>query len=329
MLISWRLKDRNVLIVGGGEVASLRIANSLHAGARITVVCPSSGLNEQVRAYITSQQVTYRDRPFQDSDLDGMDMCLTAIDDHVESQRICDLCREKKIPVNVADIPPMCDFYFASIHRDGPLQIAVSTDGQGPKLASLIRRRIASSLPLGLGDAITKVGQLRARVRETDGSHESVSKRMGWMSKFCESWTLEELRELNEETIEQLMEYFQRDEIPSASSILNKRVTGEKVLGKIILVNTASNEVSSKAKKHIEEADLVVADRSTNPILFPIATGELRIAPAKGEILSSNVRWVLEAIALGKQVVRMINGNHEEELAEYTKQGLEPLLVDF
>lgn len=93
-------------------------------------------------------------------------MVLTAVDDVEKSREICALCRKRKIPVNVADIPPSCDFYFGSQIRSGPLQIMISTNGQSPKLANLIRRRIENSLPEGVGEAIEKVGTLRCKLRE-------------------------------------------------------------------------------------------------------------------------------------------------------------------
>ena len=69
------------------------------------------------------------------------------MDDAEASTQIYKLCQEKRIPANIADVPPECDFYFGSVHRDGPLQIMVSTNGKGPRLASTIRKLIAKQLP--------------------------------------------------------------------------------------------------------------------------------------------------------------------------------------
>ena len=88
-------------------------------------------------------------------------MVLVAIDDPVASKQIYYYCKEQRISANISDVPPLCDFYFGSVHRDGPLQIMVSTNGKGPRLAALIRQRIAAGLPTNAGDAILKVGELR------------------------------------------------------------------------------------------------------------------------------------------------------------------------
>jgi len=107
-------------------------------------------------------------------------MVLTAVDDPEASTRIWKLCKEKKIAANIADVPPECDFYFGSVHRDGPLQIMVSTNGNGPKMASIVRKRIAATLPPNIGAAIQKVGSLRKMLRGVAPGTEEGPKRMQW-----------------------------------------------------------------------------------------------------------------------------------------------------
>jgi precorrin-2 dehydrogenase / sirohydrochlorin ferrochelatase len=126
--------------------------------------------------------VEHLDKKFEPSDLDDgkITMVLVAIDDPEASTSIWKLCKERKIPANIADVPPECDFYFGSVHRDGPLQIMVSTNGNGPKMASIVRKRIASSLPPNMGNAIAKVGELRKKLRVAVPSNDEGPKRMRW-----------------------------------------------------------------------------------------------------------------------------------------------------
>jgi precorrin-2 dehydrogenase / sirohydrochlorin ferrochelatase len=161
-------------------VAAGRILNVLNADAKVTVVSPRDGLNHEVAYRIEKQQVAHIDRKFEPHDLDGADMVLTAVDDPEASTQIWKLCKERKIPANIADVPPECDFYFGSVHRDGPLQIMVSTNGNGPKLASIVRKQIATSLPSNTGAAIQKVGSLRKKLRRVAPGNEEGPKRMRW-----------------------------------------------------------------------------------------------------------------------------------------------------
>lgn len=141
---------------------------------------PRAGLNDEVAYRVEQKQVDYIDRKFEPADLDGVDMVLTAVDDIEASTQIYKLCQEKRIPANIADVPPECDFYFGSVHRDGPLQIMVSTNGNGPKLANIVRRQIATSLPYNIGAAVQRVGMLRRKLRKVAPLPEEGPKRMQW-----------------------------------------------------------------------------------------------------------------------------------------------------
>ena len=209
LLLAWQLSGKRVLIIGGGDVSSGRIKSVLAADAYITLIAPRDGLHPLTSYFVAnSKRVTYYDRTFADErDLEGADMVLTAIDDVECSKRICLMCRERKIPVNVADIPPMCDFYFGSQIRRGPLQILISTNGNGPKLASLIKTSIEETIPLNIGQAIENVGVLRGKLKErAPGVGGDVSKkRMKWMSDICTTWSFDDLAKLDVELMENIL----------------------------------------------------------------------------------------------------------------------------
>ena len=237
LLVAWQLKNKRVLIVGGGEVASGRLESILGTDvAAVIVVSPAVGLHPTTQWLIdNSDRIIYHDRPFQGpEDLENIDMVLTAIDDVEESRRICQMCRSARIPVNVADIPPSCDFYFGSQIRRGPLQIMISTNGQGPKLANRIKQHIEGGLPPGVENAINKVGVLRAKLREiAPGVGGDVSKkRMKWMSEICATWDLNSLGALNETDIDKLIsEGWLKEKIPLQDDYLSQEKNDSSVWG--------------------------------------------------------------------------------------------------
>ncbi|KAK2802040.1 Bifunctional dehydrogenase and ferrochelatase [Onygenales sp. PD_10] len=219
LIVAWQAKNRHILVVGGGEVAAGRIVHALNADAKVTVVCPAAGLNDEVSFRIAQKQITHIDRKFTPSDLDDADMVLVAVDDPEASTQIWKLCKERKIPANIADVPSECDFYFGSVHRDGPLQIMVSTNGNGPKLASMVRKEIAASLPVNTGAAIQNVGVLRRRLRELAASPKDGPKRMKWISRICEAWSLEQLVEMDEDDMATLLGYYASDKVPTFQQV--------------------------------------------------------------------------------------------------------------
>merc|ERR1712000_786889 len=137
------------------------------------------------------------------------------------STRIWKYCKQLKVPANIADVPSECDFYFGSVHRDGPLQIMVSTNGNGPRMAAAIRRQTGQMLPKGTGDSIKRVGQLRRKLRMVapgKGTRD-ISKRMGWMSEVCDKWSTDDFNDMNDDDMERLVQYYESGIVPSFEEI--------------------------------------------------------------------------------------------------------------
>ncbi|KAH6857167.1 putative NAD(P)-binding-domain-containing protein [Chaetomium sp. MPI-CAGE-AT-0009] len=219
LIVAWQVKGKHVLVVGGGEVAAGRILHCLNADANVTVVSPAAGLNPEVAYRVAQKQVSHVDRNFEPSDLDGADMVLVAVDDPAASTVIWKLCKERRIPANIADVPPECDFYFGSVHRDGPLQIMVSTNGKGPRLASIIRKFIAKHLPSNAGRAIDTVGQLRVKLREIAPRPEEGPKRMAWMTKVSDAYPWDEMCDLTEKDMDNLLRFYPAGTVPPLDAL--------------------------------------------------------------------------------------------------------------
>ncbi|KAJ3505361.1 hypothetical protein NLJ89_g7463 [Agrocybe chaxingu] len=230
LLIAWQLKDKRALVIGGGEVASQRVESILTADAFITVLSPENGLHPRTKRFIDlrSDRITYHARPFSGpEELDGADIVLTALDDNDLSRSIVEMCRARRIPVNAADIPDLCDFYFGAQIRDGPLQIMISTNGNGPRMASLIRTKLQKGLSGREGAAITKIGRLRNKLKErAPGVGGQVGKeRMEWMTAMCNEWAMEDFTLLDEELMDRVLDegWEKNKRVPSLNDIEVRR----------------------------------------------------------------------------------------------------------
>ncbi|KAF9265456.1 siroheme synthase [Marasmius fiardii PR-910] len=231
LMIAWQLKDQTVLIVGGGEVASQRIESVLGTDARMIVLCPQKGLHHRTKDLIQhySQRITYYDRRFSGpAELHKVDLVLTAVDDPQRSRDIVDLCRQAKIPVNAADIPDLCDFFFGAQIRDGPLQVMISTNGNGPRLSGLIKKKLEAGLSGYEGKAIEKIGELRVQLKERAPGVGGVigRKRMRWMTQLCNSWEMVDFTQLDDSMIQKLLdEGWDKDRIPTVEALGGRRMT--------------------------------------------------------------------------------------------------------
>ena len=86
-------------------------------------------------------------RSFEINDLDNKDIVVCATDNKELHKRIKQLANERKLLVNVADTPELCDFYLGSIVQKGNLKIAISTNGKSPTIAKRVKEVLQESIP--------------------------------------------------------------------------------------------------------------------------------------------------------------------------------------
>ncbi|OCF35654.1 precorrin-2 dehydrogenase/sirohydrochlorin ferrochelatase [Kwoniella heveanensis BCC8398] len=210
LLLALRLANRPILLIGGGLVASQRLYFLLESSAHITLISPAPlhpSIQHRIDDPSTSSQITWLNRPYKGREdevkVKGFDLVMTAIDDNDLSKEVCDLCREEKVMVNVADIPPQCDFYFGAQLRKGPLQILISTGGMGPRAGAMIRDIVLEALPDNIEEAVEGVGLLRSdlRKRAPGVGGQLGQERMDWMKGVCDKWGLAKMERFRDESV--------------------------------------------------------------------------------------------------------------------------------
>ena len=136
------------------------------------------------------------------------------IDDYQLSTHIYYQCKFLRIPVNIADKPPMCDFYFGSMYNRVKLQIMMSTNGMSPRLLKKIKDTVAQQFDkIDLNKAVENLGVVRARLREklvTKDDLQSIDVRMDWIKKVTDFFTVEQwsLLEVNDALADKFLLYF-------------------------------------------------------------------------------------------------------------------------
>ena len=159
-----QLRDRDCLIVGGGDVAERKARLLLDAGARLTV--NALAFIPQFTAWADAGMLTLVEGPFDESLLDTCWLAIAATDDDALNQRVSEAAEARRIFCNVVDAPKAASFIMPSIIDRSPLMVAVSSGGTSPVLARLLREKLESLLPLHLGQVAKYAGQLRGRVKQ-------------------------------------------------------------------------------------------------------------------------------------------------------------------
>jgi precorrin-2 dehydrogenase len=157
------LAGKRCLVVGGGAIATDKVAGLLRARADVTVVATRATIWLEERA--ADGAITLHQRPYRPDDLDGVYLAYGATDDPAVNEEVTERARSAGILVNAVDDIPNCDFFAMAIARRGDLQIAISTDGQSPAFARWVREYLESWLPTEFGDLLGILGDVRAQLK--------------------------------------------------------------------------------------------------------------------------------------------------------------------
>jgi siroheme synthase-like protein len=157
------LKDRPVLVVGGGNVAEGKVQGLLAAHADVTVVAPQ--ISPTLAALESSGRIHATRREYEPADLDGHAMCFVATDDGAINARVAADCRERGLWVNAADDPAYCDFILPAVVRSGKIVVAASTGGSSPAMARRLREDLTAFLDEDYAPLADVLAAVRSEVR--------------------------------------------------------------------------------------------------------------------------------------------------------------------
>lgn len=135
-----KLRGRRCLVVGAGKISEGKIKGLLEAGAKVQVVAPKA--SEQILRWYKAKKLRLAQRAFRSNDLEGMFLVVAATNSPQVHRSIYREAQARGVLCNIVDVPPLCDFYYPAVIRRGQLQIAVSTAGASPSLASRLRQEM-------------------------------------------------------------------------------------------------------------------------------------------------------------------------------------------
>ncbi|RUT33150.1 uroporphyrinogen-III C-methyltransferase [Arsenicitalea aurantiaca] len=304
--LSLKVRGRSILIIGGGDEALNKARLAAKTSAEVVVVSPEpeadfSGLGVHVAARMVGA-------------CDFFNAAMVFVADHgVEGERAKKLARRAGVPLNVVDVPDQCDFYTPSIVERAPLTIAISSEGEAPVLARLVRARIEAMLSPGLGKIASLAGSLRKSVESL--IQDGASRR-----RFYEA--LVTTPEIDR---------------TGAEALLAAHADGGKGAGIVWLIGAgpgAEDLLTLRAQRLLQEADVIVHDQ-----LVPTAVVEMgrrdaeriSVGKAKGHhsFSQAQINTLLVRLgAEGKRVARlksgdpMVFGRAGEEIAALRKAGI-------
>jgi siroheme synthase-like protein len=140
-----KLEGRDVLVVGAGHVAERKVLELVEAKARVRVVAPEA--TESVKALAAARAVRWEARAFEARDLDGAWLVVAATGDAKVQEAVADAADAQRTFVVAVDDKRNASAYGGAVIRRGAVAIAISTSGESPALARLLREVLEHALP--------------------------------------------------------------------------------------------------------------------------------------------------------------------------------------
>ncbi|MGN0642919.1 MAG: bifunctional precorrin-2 dehydrogenase/sirohydrochlorin ferrochelatase [Huintestinicola sp.] len=174
------IKDKRIVVVGGGKVAFRKIQKLMPFEPKITVVAPKI-----CREIAETEKLNILCRPFEDEDIRGAFAVISATGDPVLDEHIYRLCREKNILVNTVDDIDKCGFIFPALVKKGSVVAGISTSGKSPVFARYLRELLEEELSDEMLRTAEILSDCRKRVKDYITTEEGRKAAMDELLALC------------------------------------------------------------------------------------------------------------------------------------------------
>lgn len=314
--LSYKVQGQRIVIVGGNDEALNKVR--LVSKTTATVVIISRHIEVDFGAFA----VELIERAFAPSDLDNAALVFVA-EEGEDAELAKAEARARGIPLNVVDVPAECDFYTPSIVDRAPLTIAISSEGNAPVLARLVRARIEALLPPGFGRIASLAGGLRQRVESL--IHDGAARR-----RYYEALVTSPQVEAAVAASPIAGRY-------QAELLLDQHAQAGSAKGVVWLIGAGPGSedlLTLRAQRLLQEADVIVHDQLVPSVVVDMGRRDaerIDVGKAKGHHSFSQAQintLIVRLAGQGKRVARlksgdpMVFGRAGEEIAALRKAGI-------
>jgi uroporphyrin-III C-methyltransferase/precorrin-2 dehydrogenase/sirohydrochlorin ferrochelatase len=298
------VKGRKIIVCGEQTIAARRVEASLRAGANVHLFAENPG--GEFHRHLQHEKLTHHKRTTVAGDMKDALIAYGASEDAQENEQLYYLAKANDVLVNVADDTEFCDFITPSIIDRSPLVVAISSSGNAPILARILRARIESMLPATYGRLAKFAGGFRETVMKNLKKPES--RRNFW-------------EHVIDGSVGDL--FMSGDEDQAAEKLLHEldEATQEKEIAKngaVFLVGAGPGDpdlLTFRALRLMQRADVVVYDRLIgDDIMSFVRRDAERIyvgkMPNQHTMLQEDISQLLVDLAKqGKNVLRLKGGD--------------------
>ena len=323
--IFMNLGGRDVVLAGGGEAAIAKLRLLMKTTARITVFAWDPA--PEIRAWAGENRLTLILRPFREGDASGAALFYAASDDDAEDARTAALARADGALVNMVDNLEGSEFITPAIVDRDPVTVAIGTEGAAPVLARRIKKDLEASLSPTLGVLARLARTFRPRA---EALPQGRARRSFWADYYDRAGP-------------QALAADGEEALPAAlDTLLDDHLAGRATPGRVDFVGAGPGDpelLTLKARKALDEADVVIHDRLVTPEILELARREALIIDVGKEGFGPSAKQsdinalLVEHGGQGAHVVRLKSGDAtvfgrlDEEIDAVTDAGIDYTIV--
>ena len=295
------LRDRPVLVVGGGVVAERKVALLLDSGARVCVVAPV--LSAGLAAAAARGALEHRARAFLAADLSAQRLVIAATDDAAVNREVAAAAEARGIFVNVVDDRELSSAIVPAIVDRSPLMIAISSGGSAPMLARRVREQLESLLDPSWGRVALFLESWRTRIV---AQFASVTERRRFYGDLLDGPIVNLIRNAREN---------------EAGTSLQQQLSAPALVrraGVVILVGAGPGDpglLTLRGLRALNEADVVLHDRLVSAEILALVRRDAELIgvgkEAGGPSVSQHAinELLVKHARAGRTVVRLKSGD--------------------
>ena len=293
-------KGQRIVLSGGGEAALAKLRLLLKTEAKISVFAPTPA--PEIAAWADAGRLTLHTRALRHGDVLCAKLFYAADEDETEDARTAAIARAEGALVNIVDNLHDSAFITPAIVDRDPMTIAIGTEGAAPVLARAIKADLEERLPTTLG-TLARIGKGFRKM--ADALPFGRPRRDFWRDYYFAAGPRSVAD--GKAAVENALNTLLADHQSRAARA-----------GHIAFVGGGPGDpelLTLKARRALDEADVVIYDRLISPEILELARREaLMIDVGKEGFGPSTAQetindLLVEHAQAGAQVVRLKSGD--------------------
>lgn len=133
------IRDKKVVVIGGGKVAARKIKGLLEEGAKVLVISP------EMHPDIDRNKVSWERRSYQKGDLTDATLVFACTDQPLVNEQVMQDAVPSQLVNNTGD-KTHSDFYNVAISKGKDFSVMISTNGASAARSKAIRQQLETLL---------------------------------------------------------------------------------------------------------------------------------------------------------------------------------------